>query len=46
MSFTVFCTETCPKCYEPITHANIELHPTSSDLAVHNFTCAACAGKI
>jgi C4-type Zn-finger protein len=42
MPFTVFCTETCPKCHKPITQADIEPHPTRSDLALQNFECADC----
>jgi hypothetical protein len=32
----------CPRCGQPTMQAEIETHPSRRDLALHNFTCAAC----
>jgi hypothetical protein len=42
MSLIFHLNDPCPKCGKPTMQAEIELHPTRSDLAVHNFQCANC----
>jgi hypothetical protein len=42
MSLTFVVDETCPKCSKPVKIATIDLHPSRSDLAIHNFECVAC----
>jgi phage FluMu protein Com len=32
----------CPKCRKSIMQADIERHPTRSDLAIQNFQCTDC----
>jgi RNase P subunit RPR2 len=42
MSLTVFVSEKCPRCYKPLMQSEIARHPTRTDLALQNFTCAEC----
>jgi hypothetical protein len=42
MPITFVVDEICPRCRKPIKIATIELHPSRSDLAVHNFECIDC----
>jgi hypothetical protein len=42
MSLGFHLNDACPKCGKPLLQAVIELHPTRSDRALHDFTCANC----
>jgi hypothetical protein len=42
MSIDLFMNDTCPKCRKPIRETTVTPHPTSRDLAIHNFECADC----
>ena len=42
MSLVFQLNDPCPKCGKSLTNAVIERHPTQPDVALHNFTCAAC----
>ena len=42
MSLDIFTNDTCPKCRRPTRLSGIKQHPTSRELAVHNFECTSC----
>jgi hypothetical protein len=35
-------SDPCPRCSKPLMQTGIELHPSRSDLALHNFNRAVC----
>jgi hypothetical protein len=42
MSVELFMNDPCPKCHRPLRQTTVTPHPTSRDLAIHNFECADC----
>ena len=42
LSLTLFIDDTCPKCRKPVKLSVIEAHPTSPNLAIHNYQCIDC----
>ena len=42
MSLTLFINEPCPRCRKSIRQTTIDLHPTNTDIALHNYECADC----
>jgi hypothetical protein len=46
MSLDLFMNDTCPRCRKLIKLTAVEPHPTSRELAVHEFGCENCGRVI